>query len=799
LVGEIIMEDIFGVTGSEKDEEGFTTKMKEVKQHKSFDSGQILAKNISLSVFGNIIDPVKTLLLYSKVSLKMERNVEELLRRIAQGLYHNAAADSRDVLVMCYEMFRLVEREEEEKKERESLKNLSVRDIQQKQAKEHFTVRLDSRNWNKNKSNKNVENLHILIRFVMDTLRTVLGKNEQLMTAENLAAFVPMVDQGVTTTYEDVQIASLRLLAFIIKLPIPEMGPRMVGYGRRTLTLIKSCSSTNSELCQASLRLLSVMIRQKDEFSLNNNALAYILDRIKPDLEEPDRQGITFTFLKAVLSKHIVIPEVYDVMDRVVKIMVTNQSRIIRDTCRSTYFQFLIEYPQGEARLKKSFQFLVSNLEYPSYYGRLSVMELLHLIVTKIADEQIEELTTSLFVALVLVMINDDTSQCRENAAIIIKELFERLKDKQIELVEDYCLKWLIAEQPALARGGFQITAMFFEQFGTKKSLKLVELATKRAVEVLKSGRHDSAEEVPWELVYFALKLIEKLSRLDKSVFEINELWNLVEDTLLFPHAWVRLCSCRLIGLLYSQGSTSVDIFKTENLRGTAYKCLRQLGAPSITDELGIQIVKNLVFISRRWEKENVVEREEEGADEQEDEIEEDEQDDLEEQDEHESSSDTSKSPFEWLIRRVSIILRSDKDAHLMEISKRSGIQILASIIQIVSESKIEILGKQIIHGLYLYSVSEEEQNSQFKDLCIETLAMLEKKMGTTDYLHAYTAVRTQIEERRVKRRSQRAIQAVAEPELYHKRKMQKNFVKKEKRKRVKDINGYYQGKKRRT
>lgn len=785
LIGEIVMEDIFGATGSEKDEEGFISKMKEIKQRKSFDSGQILAKNISLSAFGNLMDPVRTLLLFSKVSLKMERNVEELLRRFAQGLYHNVQAGSQDVLVMAYELYRQVE--EEEKQLEESGQNLTHRDIQQKAAEEYFTVRLDSRHWNGKKKSKNVQNLHIILRFVMDALRTVLGKNENLMTAENVAGFLPMLDRGIKAKFEDVQIASLRLLAFIIKLPIPNLGPRLAVYGLRTLELIKSCSSTNSELCQASLRFLSVMIRQKPDFSLSNSTLAYVLNRIMPDLEEPDRQGITFTFLKAVLSRQIVIPEVYDVMDRVAQIMVTNHSRVIRDTCRSTYYQFLMEYPQGDARRKKQFQFLVSNLEYPSYHGRLSVMELIHLIITKVNDEQIEDTTTSFFVALVLVMINDDHSQCRENAALLIKELFERLKQKQIELVESYCLRWLTSEQPALIRGGFQISGMYLTQFGIKQSPKLLKVAKQRVGKVLQSGRPGSDGEVPWETLYFALKLFEKLSAVDSSIFEDNEMWSLVENSLLYPHAWIRLASCRLMGLLYSEGGKA-DAVKTENLRTTASKYARQLGAPSITEELGIQIVKNLVFICRRWQEENVVEDK-------------DEEDEGENEEDREEDDGEQKviTPFNWLIRRVSVILRSDKDAHLMVVSKRSSIQILAAIVQIVSDEAMEKLGQDIILAVYLYSVSDEEQHKQYRDMSIETLSMVEAKMGTTDYLHAYSQVKTKIEERRIERRSKRVIQAVAEPERFNKRKIHRNMVKKDKRKRVKDLSGYYHGKKRRV
>ena len=52
--------------------------------------------------------------------------------------------------------------------------------------------------------------------------------------------------------------------------------------------------------------------------------------------------------MKAVVSQHIMIPEIYDLMDHVAKLMIVNHSKEIRDMSRSVYFQFLMEYDQGK-------------------------------------------------------------------------------------------------------------------------------------------------------------------------------------------------------------------------------------------------------------------------------------------------------------------------------------------------------------------------------------------------------------------------------------------------------------------
>ncbi len=124
------------------------------------------------------------------------------------------------------------------------------------------------------------------------------------------------------------------------------------------------------------------MVRHKPDIRLKDTAISYVLLRIQPDLREPNAK-VWRSILKAILSQHIMIPEVYDTMDKVSTIMIVNHSREIRDMARSAYFQFLMEYDQGRGRLEKQFKFLLNNLTYPTQDGRLSVMELLHLIILK--------------------------------------------------------------------------------------------------------------------------------------------------------------------------------------------------------------------------------------------------------------------------------------------------------------------------------------------------------------------------------------------------------------------------------
>lgn len=235
-----------------------------------------------------------------------------------------------------------------------------------------------------------------------------------------------MVPQ-ITSKFENVQISALKLLVVIFRVKIPgALDDKTIveTYVYEVIQIVRTSATTNTDLCQSALQFMTAILNHKHDIAIPEPALAYLLERIKPDIEEPERYNTTFSFVRAVIGRAILIPEVYDVMDKVAAVMVTNQTKTTRDVCRSTYLEFITEYPQGKQRIKQQFKFLVDNLQYKGIDGRLSVMELIHLLIQHIDDSHLEQVITSFFVALALVLINDDSSSAREMAAVLIKQLF---------------------------------------------------------------------------------------------------------------------------------------------------------------------------------------------------------------------------------------------------------------------------------------------------------------------------------------------------------------------------------------
>ncbi|CCG22033.1 Utp20 protein [Candida orthopsilosis Co 90-125] len=760
LTIEIAMEDIFGAAGQEKDADGYTSKMKEVKFKKSFDTCEILASNISLNHFGELINPIK-LLLQETINHKVQVQLDEVLRKLSLGLNHNIEASNQSILHLCYEIFIM---------SGEADPNQKVTKISE--SEQHFLTTLNR------KAKSHVDRSiykQTMQKLSLELLRTAISRHENLLLTSNLRGFVPLLATGVNSEGEGVVLASLRVLTIIIRLPFDEEVQGVLkSCVRKALLLIKDSPTTNSDVCQAALKFLATTIKHNPKVVLKDSAISYVLTRIQPDLEEPNRQGLAFQFLKAIVAQHLLLPEIYDVMDSVAKLMIVNHSKEIRDMSRSIYFQFLMEYDQGKGKLEKSFKFLVNNLTYPTEEGRQSVMELIHLIILKAGPELLEKLASSFFIALANILVSDDSSRSREMANVLLTSMMKKLNS--VDFIEKYCTAWLQqSSNVLLKRCGFQVYKMLISVFGMKQFPSLNKLVLENISKILSDSKFsEEGNSVDWELTYSSLSVFGAIvSCVKDQIYEQKyvSLWDLVIDCLLYPHSWIRLITCRLVSVLLS----NLDKSKLDNdkMELIATKLIHQLRTPSLSDELGTLCIKNLAFIAVKWEEASAELK----------------------------NGDDGEMQYanDFLIKRVCGIIKQENQS---TIAKKMTIKFLILFIQLTKEDRMIEVSEKIIDSLYNFTDEEycrSLSDDELTNMSLQALNMVKEKIGTTEYTRLFAKVRQQVDTRRKSRKAKRSQMAVTAPDIAAKRKFKKHERVREKRKHEKDENGYYRPKKKRV
>ncbi|KAG0325092.1 U3 snoRNP protein [Podila humilis] len=821
---DVLVNDIFGETGVEKDTEEITGKMKEAKSNLSFHSFELLSGIIEFKSMGLIMIPVKEVLSESE-SVKVMRKVDEVMRRLATGLNNNPRFETKEMLIFCHGLISqnlaLSKTKEEIKKEKSRMEI-------------NYTV--DTKRPTHMVTDAFPANAHRFVAFGLQIFRASLNRNKfDVRSPEQLALldpFVKIVGNGTFAKYPEVIQQSLRILCILAKLNLPSLESNLPVVVKQTFVLLKAQGSTKSELAQSCFRMLSIAIRECKKIEIKESQLTQLLNMVKPDLEDPERQTTTFSLIRAIVSRQFVVPEMYDIMINISEIMVTSQDRQAREECRRALLQFLLDYPQGRGRLRNQMNFLVKNLSYVFESGRQSVMEMMHVIIQKFADQILMDYAEIFFLALVMQLVNDDSSKCREMAGALIKALLQRMDRPRLDNSYILLSKWFDqSEQRSLQRAASQVYGLAIEAFGPafKKQipalLPRLKLALESSLEIMQEAQEHAAEvdkfdeqdqdamdlDAEWEVGYYALNTFTKLVKQFPNVInsdEVTTLWPLIREHMLHPHAWVRLSATRLFGVFFAgidpatrspaTGPASDLVLSPEMLKSVANKLCEQLKSEFLSKDLGGQIVKNLFFIAKAFyalpdELEPARENGNEQAEDQDNENEDDEEDEEGEEDEEDTpkkAEDGEKPPVKrslfWLIKRLSFLSRGATMRNNKSTIQQTCIfQCMAAITTHIHTAELKPYLIPIISPIYRIvndETAKGEENEELKKLGSEVLDLVQKRAGTTDYFVAYNKIRQSILRIRQERKQKRVMQAMNDPEARARRRVQKNEMKSRKR-----------------
>lgn len=505
---------------------------------------------------------------------------------------------------------------------------------------------------------------------------------------KQLDALLTVLGNALYSTSTPVLLHALKCVALLVtRFPIaklPGMKRALPVYVNQVLQIIKSSGGgggnlggADGELMKGALKTLGTIVRDGPKSTtsadgvvtpgvdLKEKDLTFLLELVAPDLEDPEKQGVAFALLRAIVSRRFVVPEMYDIMEeQVAPLLVQSQSNTVREQARALLLQFMLDYPQGKGRLQKTLAFLLRNASsYVHESGRTSILELLSAVLSKFQTGLITEYGEMIFVSLVMVLANDDSSKCKEASAHLISTLYGRFSEKDRKnIVRNWLRKWVRAGietdgSLAAATGKRKLAWIALQVWGI-----VIEAAAKEEPdaalpwlnEVLEDvaqgleqserlmarrlaeedddmevdGAGSSKDVIEWQLPYYALSTFGKalstnhsnvLSEDGKKPASSSAPWSLVTGHLLFPHAWVRTAACRALGQLFSVyplGDASVSDVQAilsspaldsandrsvGDLREVAAKLCEQLKSEHLDGVLGLQIVKNLLWIARVW------------------------------------------------------------------------------------------------------------------------------------------------------------------------------------------------------
>ncbi|KAA1117820.1 U3 snoRNP protein [Puccinia graminis f. sp. tritici] len=824
LLMSIIIDDLFGQPWRDRQSKELKakTKFNETKTSRSLESLQMIVSKLANSdILTDILVSFQQVL-ENTGPTKILKQVDECFHRICAGIVANKEKfDAPKVLDLSKNLIS---------ENAEYLKNKS-------QKKKSYVINpTDHRVVLSTKSKVHdghyAANAHHFVSLGLDLFNTVYRRAVfDLHSPE----YLPMIDQLVSvvgntlyTHNTEVLARGLKVMSILIKLPLPEVERSATIIVRQMLSVVNHIGTSQSEISQVALKSLGTVIRDCKKVELTEKQLTDLLKMIVPDLEDSDRQTTLFALLRGIMSKKFMAPELYDLMDQILRLLVTAQSNQVREICRSIFLQFLLDYPQGKGRLSGSLQFLVKNLAYQHESGRQSVLEILNAINMKFSSALVSQNSDLFFVALVMRVANEGSVKCKEMAIEVLKVICRRIELGKAGKYLDMLLTWSQNQNGPveLRRTALQLLGVVIEARGAEDKTKLESVHSMICVTLEKIAADFMEEEsdvtsestgLDWQTIYYSLQALSKLFTIDAGLIchptpqnKFPE-WSAIQKFMLFPHAWVRSSAARLIGTLLS---ASVDeklwLFQTDNLLAIAQKSSLQLRSQHLDDALALQIVKNLFFLLKTLHERlksnapgsNIIDPTSDnppavnGAQPSLDN--EDDQSDSEE-DDHQHENQEPKGTGTEFIRLIKRLSRQASIAHAKRpsvyssdagrwsIEAASVLRCFAALINHLSVDDLSGILRPLMIPIFRIiedSNIADPQMEELQNLAKEVQEFLRDKVGTTKFSLVYGQLRTIAIEKRQARKKLIALKAVNQPESSAKRKISRSESKLRNKKR---------------
>ena len=351
--------------------------------------------------------------------------------------------------------------------------------------------------------------------------------------------------------------------------------------------------------------------REKRELPLEEESIRNLLSLLTTSILEvtSEYQNSAFQLIKLVVDMRIVVPEIYDLVNRLIEQIVLSHRKGVRETASNIVLHFVITYPLGKKRLDAHMKQFIQNCSYEYEEGRHAALSLLIDLCRLLPVPILDDYAQLIFLPIALQLVNDVSPSCREHAAQVIIALLRRASGETVAQCIDFASQWMgirsngtvsrdinrpllrtgaqviglvVTARPDLVKRGRTTVAildrirctchMLLGTFQTegkgnrRQSLQKREMTTGAGVV---EGSGDGGGMETWSLLYHLLSLLERMLThlpgvVDRTLMALEGesevdalqsddmapiLLEVVQEAMLFPHAWVRAAACRSIAL----------------------------------------------------------------------------------------------------------------------------------------------------------------------------------------------------------------------------------------------------------
>ncbi|MCO5578548.1 hypothetical protein L7F22_032391 [Adiantum nelumboides] len=502
LLGNDIFEDV----ADEKEVEKMAFKMKEIKRSGSHESLKLVAQKVTFHVHGSTLLQAVRRRLKDAIFSKTKGKVERVLKQLAVGIQLNPSLKQEEGFVFVHGLVEDGTADE----------NLVAK---------VFLPDAKSQNGCTGKEIKeSIPNYHLIQEFALQLFESHLKRaklnKEDSSLVSMLDPMVVLLQGCLDSRHGAVLGPALKCLCHLVRLPLPSVELSGAALFGKVLVMAQGFGKFENQVAQSCFNLLVALLKHANSARVSEDQLRTILQfPVFIDLEKAETNS-GLLILKAIVGRKLLVPELYDIVNRVAQLMVTSHVPVVRQYSSQIMLQFLLDYPLGSRRLQQHLDFLVTNLSYVNSTGREAVLEMLHTIIMKFPAQAVDEQLETFFLPLVTRLVNDESNQLRAMVGTILKVLMGRVSQRSLQRMLQFCFSWLREDKQQLWRAAGQVLGLAVEVMEVKyhvhleESLILVMRILNHVLEVNvveMKAFPTTVGSMLWQEAYYILVMLEKL------------------------------------------------------------------------------------------------------------------------------------------------------------------------------------------------------------------------------------------------------------------------------------------------
>lgn len=433
----------------------------------------------------------------------------------------------------------------------------------------------------------------LIVEFALKILLSGLKKGHldvrKVEVLGLLDPILPLLVRCLRSRHSPVSSHALKCVCLMVRLPLPGLGETADVAGNTVMAMLDKVGSSSDPVAQDCFNFLAKILQEGKSFNPTNDQVNSLLILIQGDLEEHSHRHTGFSLFKAMIDRQIMVPGIYDMMDKVQKLMVISQAASVRQASSTLMMKFLLTYPLGEMRLIDHLKFVLKNLSYEFEAGRLQVIDLLQSMMKKLPVELLEVQAEFFFLPMVVSLANDESKSCREQVAKAIESLVERVGSSSSSAMITLTMQWLNSQDKKLRRTASQVMGIIAQAkpklLNEDDVLHAVSSILSRHSQLVSHGLDCNSmtgvSSHDWQEAYSTLVLLEKLiehlkmkslflqSLVGDNAGEVFvQTWEFVVSLLKYEHLWVRKSAVRLVMRGFAVMGDTLDGRNADNMFG---------------------------------------------------------------------------------------------------------------------------------------------------------------------------------------------------------------------------------------